>query len=101
MRQNAQAPEGSANQQAASSLRAPYLEDEAERLFEAYVETFQQAPESDFLIKQYFYSIYFEKQYLQDNVFFIPRENFLWFFKYYLDDEVIEEFASSAWLPCV
>jgi len=27
-------------------------------------------------------SRYFEKNYLQDNVFFIPRADFLWFFKY-------------------
>jgi hypothetical protein len=68
-------------------LRATHLKDEAKRLFDAYVETFQQAPESDFLLKRYFFSIYFEKNYLQDNVFFIPRADFLWFFKYYVGDE--------------
>jgi hypothetical protein len=31
--------------------------------------------------------MYFEKKYLQDNVFFIPRDDFLWFFKYYVGDE--------------
>jgi hypothetical protein len=56
--------------------------DEAQRLIRAYLETFQQAPESDFLLKRYFFTFYFEKEYLQDNVFFIPRADFLWFFKY-------------------
>jgi hypothetical protein len=51
------------------------------------VETFQQAPESDFLLKRYFFEIYFEKEYLQDNVFFIPRADFLWFFKYFIGKE--------------
>jgi hypothetical protein len=59
------------------------MEDEAERLFQAYLETFQQAPESDFLLKRYFFERYFEKEYLQDNIFFIPRADFLWFFKYF------------------
>ena len=31
--------------------------------------------------------MYFEKEYLQDNTFFIPRDKFLWFFKYCKDDE--------------
>ena len=57
-------------------------EDEAERLLDLYVETFEKAPESDFLLKRYFFTMYFEKNYLQDNVFFIPRADFLWFFKY-------------------
>jgi hypothetical protein len=46
------------------------------------LETFEQAPEVDFLLKRYFFERYFEKEYLQDNVFFIPRAHFLWFFKY-------------------
>jgi hypothetical protein len=29
----------------------------------------------------------FEKVYLQDNVFFIPRADFLWFFKYFIGKE--------------
>jgi hypothetical protein len=62
-------------------------QDEAKRLFDAYLETFQQAPESDFLVKRYFFTPYFEKNYLQDNTLFIPREEFLWFFKYYLDEK--------------
>jgi hypothetical protein len=61
--------------------------DEADRLIQAYLETFEKAPESDSLLKQYFFTMYFEKNYLQDNVFFIPRTDFLWFFKYYLGKE--------------
>jgi hypothetical protein len=68
-------------------LRAPDLEDEAQRLVDAYLETFEQAPESDFLLKRYFFERYFEKEYLQDNIFFIPRANFLWFFKYFKGEE--------------
>jgi hypothetical protein len=67
--------------------RVVKMEDEAERLFQAYLETFQQAPESDFLLKRYFFEMYFEKEYLQDNTFFIPRADFLWFFKYFVDDK--------------
>jgi hypothetical protein len=68
-------------------LGATHLKDEAKRLLDAYVKTFQQAPESDFLLKRYFFTMYFEKNYLQDNIFFIPRADFLWFFKYYVGDE--------------
>jgi hypothetical protein len=67
--------------------RVVKMEDEAERLFQAYLETFQQAPESDFLLKRYFFEMYFEKEYLQDNTFFIPRADFLWFFKYFKGKE--------------
>jgi hypothetical protein len=67
--------------------RVVKMEDEAERLFQAYLETFQQAPESDFLLKRYFFEMYFEKEYLQDNIFFIPRDEFLWFFKYFKGKE--------------
>jgi hypothetical protein len=87
MRKNGRPPAGGGILNASSSLRALHLKDEAERLFHAYLETFQQAPESDFLLKRYLFSIYFEKEYLQDNVFFIPRADFLWFFKYCKDDE--------------
>jgi hypothetical protein len=87
MRKNGRPPAREVRQKASSSLRAPHLKDEAERLFHAYLETFQQAPEADFLLKRYFYTLYFEKNYLQDNIFFIPRADFLWFFKYSLDDE--------------
>jgi hypothetical protein len=80
MRKNGHLTEG-AIQQASPPLGAPHLEDEAERLFAAYLKTFQQAPESDFLLKRYFFTMDFEKDYLQDNVFFIPRDDFLWFFK--------------------
>ena len=74
-------------QQASGSPRVPYLKDVAERLFDVYVDTFKQAPESDFLLKRYFFTFYYEKKYLQDNVFFIPRTDFLWFFKYFVDDK--------------
>jgi hypothetical protein len=80
-------PEGGGIQNASSSLRAPHLEDMAERLFDTYRETFKQAPESDFLLKRYFFEIYFEKEYLQDNILFIPRADFLWFFKYFIGKE--------------
>ena len=71
----------------ANILTVVKLEDEAERLFQAYLETFQQAPESDFLLKRYFFEIYSEKVYLQDNTLFIPRADFLWFFKYFIGKE--------------
>ena len=87
MRKNGRLTEGGVIQKTSSSLRAHHLEDQAERLFDAYLETFQQAPESDFLLKRYFFTIHFEKDYLQDNVFFIPRADFLWFFKYCKDDQ--------------
>ena len=87
MRKNGRLTEGGVIQQASTPLRAPHLEDEAQRLFDAYLETFQQAPESDFLLKRYFFEMYFEKEYLQDNVFFIPRADFLWFFKYFKGKE--------------
>ena len=90
MRKNGHLTEGKVIQHASTPLRAPHLEDEAERLVHAYLETFQQAPESDFLLKRYFFERYFEKEYLQDNVFFIPRADFLWFFKYYLTDGRVE-----------
>jgi hypothetical protein len=61
--------------------------DAAERLFEKYLNTFKAAPEANFLLKRYFFTIYFEKEYLQDNTFLIPRSDFLWFFTYYLDKE--------------
>jgi hypothetical protein len=60
--------------------------DEAERLFEKYLKTFASAPEANFLLKRYFFTVYFEKEYLQDNTFFIPRWNFLWFFTYVLEE---------------
>ena len=52
-------------QHASTPLRAPHLQDQAERLFDTYLQTFQQAPESNFLLKRYFFEIYFEKEYLQ------------------------------------
>jgi hypothetical protein len=87
MRKNGHPPAERGIQNAFGSQRLPHLEDQAERLFDAYLETFQQAPESDFLLKRYFFEMYFEKNYLQDNVLFIPRADFLWFFKYYVGDE--------------
>src|SRR3954451_22796540 len=90
MRKKGHLTEGGGIQQPSGSQRMPHLEDMAERLFDTYRETFKQAPESDFLIKRYFFEMYFEKKYLQDNVFFIPRDDFLWFFKYYVTDERVE-----------
>jgi hypothetical protein len=84
MRKKGYPPEGGGRQRSSTPLRAPHLGDEAHRLFDVYLETFHQAPESDFLLKRYFFEIYFEKEYLQDNIFFIPRADFLWFFKYFI-----------------
>jgi len=44
----------------ANNPRGLKTEDEAERLFQAYLETFQQAPESDSLLKRYFFSMYLD-----------------------------------------
>ena len=87
MRIHGRKPAEAVSPNASGSLRAPHLDDEGERLFDAYLETFEKAPESDFLLKEYFFDKYFKKEYLQDNVFFIPRDKFLWFFKYCTDDE--------------
>ena len=87
MRKKGYPPEEGGIQHASGSQRMPHLEDMAERLFDTYIETFKQAPESDFLLKRYFFERYFEKNYLQDNVFFIPRTDFLWFFKYFHIDK--------------
>jgi hypothetical protein len=87
MPKNGHPPEGEGIQRSSTPLRAPHLEDMADRLFDSYIETFKQAPESDFLLKRYFFEMYFEKSYLQDNVFFIPRADFLWFFKYFQIDK--------------
>jgi hypothetical protein len=88
MLNNGHPPRGGSGKNASIPLRAPDLGDEAERLFEAYLETFQQAPESDFLLKRYFFDKFYEKMYLQDNVFFIPRADFLWFFKYFKSSDI-------------
>ena len=87
MRKNGRKPAETVLPNASGSLRAPHLGDEAERLFDAYLETFEKAPEADYLLKEYFFTMYFEKEYLQDNTFFIPRDKFLWFFTYCKDDE--------------
>src|SRR5215211_8714829 len=87
MRKKGYPPEGGGIQHASGSQRIPHLKDIAERLFDTYIETFKQAPESDFLLKRYFFEMYFEKNYLQDNIFFIPRDEFLWFFKYFKGKE--------------
>jgi hypothetical protein len=91
MRKNGHPPAGGGIQNAFGTQRVPDLEDQAERLFHAYLETFEQAPESDFLLKRYFFEMYFEKEYLQNNIFFIPRADFLWFFKYRKEDEQVAE----------
>ena len=87
MRIHGRKPAATVLPNASGSLRAPHLDDEGERLFDAYLETFQEAPEADYLLKEYFFTMYFEKEYLQDNVFFIPRDKFLWFFTYYIDED--------------
>jgi hypothetical protein len=74
-------------------LERSKLRDEAERLFKKYLKTFAAAPEAEFLLKRYFFDGFYEKEYLQDNTFFIPRRDFLWFFKYCLQEpeaQVIE-----------
>jgi hypothetical protein len=65
-------------------LERSKLRDEAERLFKKYLKTFAAAPEAEFLLKRYFFDDHYEKRYLQDNTFFIPRCDYLWFFKYCL-----------------
>ena len=65
-------------------LERSKLIDEAERLFEKYLKTFASAPKAEFLLKRYFFDGFYEKEYLQDNIFFVPRRDFLWFFKYCL-----------------
>lgn len=60
MRKNRPLTEGG-RQQASGSQRAPYLKDVAERLLDVYVDTVKQAPESDFLLKRYCFTFYFEK----------------------------------------
>jgi hypothetical protein len=87
MPKNGQLTEGGVREKVSALLRAPHLEDEARRLIDAYLKTFEKAPESDFLLKRYFFTMYYEKNYLQDNVFFIPRADFLWFFKYFIGKE--------------
>ena len=87
MRKKGYPPEAGGMQRSSTPLRAPQLTDVAERLFDAYLDTFKRAPESEFLLKRYFFEIYFEKEYLQDNIFFIPRADFLWFFKYFIGNE--------------
>jgi hypothetical protein len=86
MRKKGYPPEES-TQQASGSQRLPYLKDVARRLFDTYIDTFKQAPESDFLFKRYFFTIFFQKNHLQDNEFFIPRADFLWYFKYFLIED--------------
>ena len=87
MRKKGPPSEEGGRQHASGPQKLPYLKDQAERLFDTYLDTFKQAPESDFLLKRYFFTIFFGKNYLQDNVFFIPRADFLWFFKYFRIEE--------------
>jgi hypothetical protein len=83
MKKTAQVIPTASKHKAYAPLERSKLKDEAERLFEEYLKTFAAAPEADFLLKRYFFGIYFEKEYLQDNVFLVPRDNFLWFFTYH------------------
>jgi len=96
MRKKGYPPEAGGMQRSSTPLRAPQLTDVAERLFDAYLDTFKRAPESEFLLKRYFFEIYFEKEYLQDNIFFIPRDKKdivlqILFFKIYLEKIPLEE----------
>jgi hypothetical protein len=83
-------------------LERSKLRDEAQRLLQLFIKTFAGAPEADFLLKRYYFNLlgsYYEKERLQENVFFIPRADFLWFFKYYLgehEEENIELKKRSA-----
>src|SRR3954471_7210098 len=86
MRKTARVTPSATNHKAYTPLEHTARKDEAERLFEKYLNTFAAAPEASFLLKRYFFTIYFEKEYLQDNTFFIPRSDFLWFFKYCLEE---------------
>jgi hypothetical protein len=90
MPKNGHLTKGKVTQIASTPLSGTGLKDEAQRLADEYLETFKQAPESDFLLKRYFFARYHEKEHLQDNVFFIPRADFLWFFKYYQTNEQVE-----------
>src|SRR3712207_8801489 len=98
MRKNGHLTDRGVIQKVSPSQRLPDLQDQAERLFDAYLETFEKAPESDFLFKRYFFEKYFEKEYLQDNIFFIPRYDFLWFFK--RSEEHTSELQSRQYLVC-
>jgi hypothetical protein len=86
MRKTAQVTPTASRHKAYAPLERSKLKDEAERLFDEYLETFAAAPEADFLLKRYFFDKFHEKKYLQDNVFFVPRHDFLWFFKYFLQE---------------
>jgi len=83
-------------------LERSALRDEAKRLLQLFLKTFADAPEANFLFKRYYFNLlgqYYDKKYLQDNVLFIPRADFLWFFNFYLgehEEENIELKKRSA-----
>jgi hypothetical protein len=61
MRKNGRLTAGGVIKNDTNSLRSPLLKDEARRLINAYLDTFKKAPESDYLLKRYFFTMYFEK----------------------------------------
>jgi hypothetical protein len=67
MRTNGHLTKGKVIQLASIPLGGTELKDEAQRLVREYLETFEKAPESDFLLKRYFFDRYHEKGHLQDN----------------------------------
>jgi hypothetical protein len=77
-------------QKARISLDHNNLEHEAQRLIDLYISTFRNAPEADYLLKRAYFGHSFHKDYLQDNVFFIPRADYLWFFTYELGRKIFE-----------
>ena len=86
MRKTTQAAPIASKQKAFVPLEQSKLKDEAERLFEKFLDTFVAAPETDFLLKRYFFCMFFEKEYIQNNTLLIPRHDFLWFFKYFVEE---------------
>ena len=77
-----------AKQKAYAPLFEPALKDEARHLLDAYLKTFAAAPETDFLLKRYFFDRYHYKQYLQKNTLFIPRADFLWTLTYAVGEDL-------------
>jgi hypothetical protein len=89
MRKTTRITPSATKHKAYAPLERSKLRDEAERLFKKYLKIFAAAPEAEFLLKRYFFDDFYEKEYLQDNTFFIPRCDYLWFFKYCLEERDI------------
>ncbi|MBV9483503.1 MAG: hypothetical protein JO249_22545 [Acidobacteria bacterium] len=76
-------------QKAYAPLFEPALKDEARQLLDEYLRTFSAAPETDFLLKRYFFDRYhYKQQYLQKNKLFIPRADFLWTLTYTVSEDL-------------